>query len=326
MKHAQQISTRKIFIALIIVLVACLALTLVACNDTTTQTDSFTDGLLFTLQTSTDTYFVSEYVGTDSIVKIPPKYNGLPVTAIGPRAFYECTRLTDVVIPSSITNIGNLAFDGCKRLTNITIPDSVTSIGSNAFSGCNNLIYNRYDNGYYIGNNDNPYAVLMKVKSTDITSCNISNGTKVIYSSALSGCNKLTDITIPDSVTDIGIYAFSGCSGLTSVTIGNSVTNIDTNAFSRCTGLTSIIIPDSVTNIGDWAFSDCRGLTIIAISDSVTSIGGDAFYGCSGLTSITYHGTKAQWKSLRYVDWYGTPRNLVINCTDGDLSRSGEEL
>ena len=58
---------------------------------------------------------------------------------------------------------------------------------------------------------------------------------------------------------------FAGITTLSSVSIPNSVTTIGINAFSSCIGLTSITIPDSVTTIGDYAFSGCTGLTSITI-------------------------------------------------------------
>ena len=55
--------------------------------------------------------------------------------------FQNCTSLTSVTIPDSVTSIGNTAFLGCTSLTSITIPDSVTSIGEYAFYECNSLRY-----------------------------------------------------------------------------------------------------------------------------------------------------------------------------------------
>jgi hypothetical protein len=90
----------------------------------------------------------------------------------------------------------------------------------------------------------------------------------------------MTSVTIPSSVTSIGILAFSGCSGLTSVTIPNSVTSIGGNAFTNCSGLTSVTIGNSVTSIGAFAFDGCSGLTSVTIPNSVTSIGPYAFSNC----------------------------------------------
>ena len=61
------------------------------------------------------------------------------MTSIGDYAFYGCTALTSVTIPSSVTSIGKYAFSRCTALTSVTIPNSVTSIGEGAFYGCTAL-------------------------------------------------------------------------------------------------------------------------------------------------------------------------------------------
>ena len=170
------------------------------------------------------------------------------------RMFYECTGLTDVTIPNSVTSIGNTAFYRCTGLTNVTIPNSVTSIGNNAFDGCTGLI-----------------------------NLTIGNSVNSIGSYAFSGCTGLTNVTIPNSVTTIGNNAFYRCTGLINLTIGNSVNSIGSYAFSGCTGLTNVTIPNSVTTIGGYAFYVCTGLTSVTIGNSVTSIGSYAFRGCKEL-------------------------------------------
>jgi hypothetical protein len=180
------------------------------------------------------------------------------LTSIGSRTFYNCSGLTSVTIPNSVTIIDRNAFEYCSRLTTITIPNSLTSIEKYVFSHC-----------------------------TSLTSIEIPNSVTSIEENALAYCTSLTSVIIPNSVTSIGQSAFSGCSGLTSVEIGNSVTSIGIGAFFDCSSLTSIKIGNSVTSIGGDAFYGCSSLTSVTIPNSVKSIEGGAFEGCSNLASIT---------------------------------------
>ena len=118
---------------------------------------------------------------------------------------------------------------------------------------------------------------------TDIV---IPNSVTNIGDYAFSGCRSLTDIVIPDSVTNIGNCAFWDCRSLTDIVIPNSVTSIGDNAFEYCFSLSNLVIPDGVTSIGKWAFEDCSSLSSVVIPDSVTSIGNHAFAYCESLTDI----------------------------------------
>lgn len=212
------------------------------------------------------------------------------------QAFYYCEGLTSVAISNGVTNIGYSAFLHCTRLTSITIPDSVQIIAYDAFFECNNLQYNEYDNAYYLGNETNPYVVLIRPKSGGITSCIINDECKIIHDEAFH-FSSLVSIVIPNNVTSIGESAFGGCFNLTSISI-----------------------PDSVTNIGQEAFFACYGLTSVNIGTGVTSIGESAFRLCSNITSITYNGTKTQWRSIsKGSDWDDDTGNYTIHCTDGDI-------
>ena len=248
------------------------------------------------------------------ISKLTYKGNTYEVFEIGYMAFLDCTSLTAVTIPNSVTSIGDYAFYYCTSLTSVTIGSGVTSIGSHAFWSCTSLtsitipesVTSIHGNAFYY--------------CTSLTSIIIPSSVTSIGRDAFSGCRGLTSITIPNSVTSIGDDAFSGCSSLTSVTIGSGVTSIGYDAFSNCSSLTSIvvesgntvydsrndcnaiiktatntliggckntIIPNSVTSIGSSAFHGCSGLTSITIPNSVTSIGDYAFAYCTSLTSLT---------------------------------------
>ena len=198
---------------------------------------------------------------------------------LGVYAFYGCSGLTSLTIPSSVTKIGGYAFSGCSSLTSLNIPSNVTSISIYAFSDCIGLTSLTIPSCVtWIGE----WAFY---GCTGLTSLNIPSSVTEISRSTFWGCTGLTSMTIPSNVTSIGDHAFYGCTGLTSLNIPSSVTSIGESAFQDCRGLTSLTIPSSVTSIGDWAFSGC-GLTSLTIPSSVTSIGKNVF-SFSGLTSLT---------------------------------------
>ena len=198
------------------------------------------------------------------------------LTSIGDDAFYNCSNLQSVTIPSSVTSIGDNAFSYCSCLQSVTIPSSVTAIGSRAFYLCRGLQSVTIPSSVTsIG--DYAFYDCRGLQSVTIPSNVISIG-----SGAFSYCSCLQSVTIPSSVTSIGDYAFAGCRGLQSVTIPSSVTAIGDYAFSGCSGLPSVTIPSSVTSIGSGAFDGCSGLPSVTIPSNVTSIGAKAFYGCGG--------------------------------------------
>ena len=106
--------------------------------------------------------------------------------AIIDEAFKDCHKITEIVLPDTITSIGESAFSGCNSLIKIKIPSKVISIGRHAFYKC--------------------YS---------ITEVIIPYGVETIDSIAFVDCTNLKKITIPNSVKTMGYYVFSGCKNLT---------------------------------------------------------------------------------------------------------------
>ena len=115
-------------------------------------------------------------------------------------------------------------------------------------------------------------------------------------------------------VTSIGMGAFYGCESLTAITIPNSITIIEDSAFHHCKKLSSITIPESVEIIGDSAFAYCESLKVIAIPNSVKYIGDRAFFCCSSLAVITFQGAAPWMKGIGLGDnWhFGSPAKITI--------------
>ena len=107
---------------------------------------------------------------------------------LGDYAFYGCSGLTSLTLPSSVTKIGCYALSSCIGLTSLTLPSGVTEIGEHAFLNCRGL-----------------------------TNFTIPSGVTSIGTSAFFCCYGLISLTIPSSVTSIGGFAFNDCSGLTSI-------------------------------------------------------------------------------------------------------------
>lgn len=145
------------------------------------------------------TGMITGYVGTDTVVVIPSKINGITVETIGHTAF-RYSSVTSVTIPDSVTFISDSAFAYCSNLTNISIPNSVTSIGFSAFGGC-----------------------------TKLESITLPSSLRSISEALFSGCSQLTTIHIPVSVTSIENDAFDGCPSSMTVTYPGSKTQWDDN-------------------------------------------------------------------------------------------------
>ena len=266
--------------------------------------------------------------------------DGSVCRSIGRRAFYYAN-ITELVLPDSIEIIGDGAFRGCKILKKVMLGNNVKEIGEQAFYYCDNLAeinipdsiiklgsmfvndeskvmkYNEYDDCLYLGNETNPYVVLMEIK-VNKKHYTIHKDTKVIYDYVFLR-SSIEELVIPEGVVTVG-RAFGSCYNLKTISIPASVTSfngtlngsrafekfivaednpvyycknnclIDRTTKTIIAGWDASIIPSdgSVTAIGDYAFRDCESqyFTNLVIPDNITYIGKGAFSECDYLENI----------------------------------------
>ena len=127
---------------------------------------------------------------------------------------------------------------------------------------------------------------------------------------AFYGCKNLSSVSLPSTLTEIGMSAFSNCTSLTTITIPTSVSKIGGAAFSN-SGLISITLPEKVKEIHNATFSNCKNLTEITLSSTTNTICSTAFLECTSLKSICLP------KTVTIIDtnaFYGLSNTTTIYC------------
>lgn len=284
---------------------------------------------------------------TSGGVTIPDSLGGCPVASIRSCAFDNCSSLTSVTVPSSVTSIDSYAFPGCSGslaiyvseanpayssvngmllskdgtvlirgiVGDVAIPDTVTSIGANAFSGFRELsCVTIPENVAIIG--DRAFA-----GCDGLTRVMLSDNIKSIGENAFARCSGLTMLDIPESVTRIGSLAFSGCSDLKSVTIPQCICSSKLSlVFDSYKAITNVSVRLGVTLISDSCFANCLAMQSVTIPSTVTRIGDSTFKDCSSLKSVFMEGDAPDVGSNIYN---GTPRSLVTYVKDGSIGWAG---
>ena len=97
----------------------------------------------------------------------------------------------------------------------------------------------------------------------------------------------MREVTVPESVTELGDFAFYNCTALEKAIIKADISEIKQYMFSRCTALKEVSIPASVEFIRTWAFGDCAPMKSITLPEGLKGIDAEAFNGCSSLNEIT---------------------------------------
>jgi hypothetical protein len=218
-----------------------------------------------------------------------------------------------MVIPNSVTSIGQQAFAMCLKMASIYIGSGVNSI----VTGSAGAFRSSWDHGYFhdaehvainVDANNQTFSsvdgILYNKSQTTLIQCpegkvgaitSIPATVTHIDDYGFNRCSKLTSVTIPLTVTQIGKETFVYCESLVGIlTIPPQITYIGTSAFYGCTGFTgTIVLPATLTNgLGTTAFKGCTGLTGVVIEEGVTALPISAFEYCLGLSEpLTFPST-----------------------------------
>ena len=251
-------------------------------------------------------------------VTIPAQVNGLPVTLIEARAFMEDAKLVNVTLPGSLESIGDFAFSGTS-LVSMTLPESISEVGMYAFAGCDALEEVTWPSAA-----ENMQSGCF-ADDTALVSLKLPEGLKTIGTQALKGLERISELTLPDSLTELGSEALQGMTRLRTLTLGANLNAISAIALDRCTALTKITVSDAnayytdengvlysrdlavlvhypagqtgesytvnaaTLTLGDSAFADAGSLKQIALPGGICQIGTKAFRG-SGIESVDLSG------------------------------------
>lgn len=243
-----------------------------------------------------------EYRGAIVIPNIVTyRNNDYTITEVGDYAFRDCSEMISVAVPESVWHIGREAFSGCEGLKDIHI--------SSLSSWCEMSFYDVLDDA-----GDSPFRY--------------ADG---LY---LNG-ELITDLVVPDDVTEIGAHAFEGYEKLRRVVLNKNIDAIHKSAFFNCCNLTDIKLSENIYYIGAHAFDwtpwyenqpdgevytgkllykykgEMPANTSIVIKDGTETICESAFDGCKGLTSISL---PSSLKQIHNYAFCGCDNLIEIYC------------
>ncbi len=234
------------------------------------------DGILYNKDFTT---LLACPAGKSGVVSIPNM-----VTSIAEFAFFYCDKIAAVVLPASLTTISNNAFYFCTSLRSLIVPESVTTIGAHAFAFCNLLniyfeaseIQDGFDNDWNFSNCSYYFDA---VKSTnddgfEIVSYSTDEGTSAIVTGYSGSASTLT---IPSSASNnqikgIADYAFYNNETIKNVTIPKSVSYLGIGAFSGASNLETVSLEANIETINPYVFLNCTSLTSVSLAETITSI------------------------------------------------------
>ncbi len=182
----------------------------------------------FTFTQSGNGFSVTAYSGEAKMVVVPAEHDGKPVTVIGEKAFYDCSNITEISLPTSIKEIGEYAFGYCTSLQKIVIPNA-TRVRNYAFRGCGSL-----------------------------TEISIPSDCIELGNGAFMGCASLKKLTLNGSA--VTKETLADCTSVTDLTIASSVRTIESGCLADMTSLVHLTLAQIPITLAD--LFGCTSVTV----------------------------------------------------------------
>ncbi|MCF0206586.1 MAG: leucine-rich repeat domain-containing protein [Bacteroidales bacterium] len=277
------------------------------------------------------------------LVYYSPKAKGFTINegtkSVLEYAFSDCTELTEISIPSSVSTIYQTSFYGCKNLKNISVAQGNSTYDSR--NNCNAVIISKEDKMFIsCANTTIPQGVKsVSAKcfaNSEITDIDLPASLNIIEDSAFMG-SKIQKVTIPEQVKSIGknafanctelqvvdfnaqkcndadenLLCFEGCYSISSVNFGNEVETIPAYIFKGCNGLRFANFTNSVKEIREGAFENCSMLSYIELPNTIEKSVGSAFRG-TGLSDALISGNRLVYYPEYGLNEYSIPQGIEI--------------
>lgn len=261
--------------------------------------DPYAEIIDYTINTYSMQY-IPEKVG-DVIIPMSFQRSGkaYKIVGFGNNLFANCTELTSIAIPETVTRIGENCFLGCTGLKEIDVPSNVVNIGQDAFMGVENVNYTGTAKGA-------PWGAKMINGEEYIKEEHIENFVLDRKTCMRAGVKRTGDVVIPETfekdgvtylITEIADDTFYNCNELRSIVIPDSVKRIGISAFANCSRLNTVAFntmttksldPDTslLEEIGDYAFKNCISLVSLRMPNNPSIMGKECFANCVNLKTM----------------------------------------
>ena len=285
------------------------------------DTSSHTDGIYTYTVANNEATITACDKSASGVIEIPSKLGGYTVVELAIASFANCIKIKKITIPDSITDLDDRVFDSCTSLEEVVVPGSIKIIPQSAFDECYKL------NNVVLGEGIEEISFNAFWRCGALETINLPQSLRIIKDRAFKETG-LTQIYIPENVTQIGSQVFYSCGNLSAIEVdeNNSYYSSDSSgvlfdknktkliAYPINNTSTSYTIPDSVAEVSSYAFEGNPYLKDIVLPDGVKKVGGRAFYSCVSLQKIDIPASVISLRSSTFIKC----KNLVRIDVDSD--------